>query len=225
MKKYLPVEEVIRLYNEGKSTVEISEEYHASICTIGRLLKKKGIKIRNNSEAKLYGKKLPEEEVVRLYNEGKSTVEIGKTYHVSDATIGNLLRKKEIKIRNNSEAHLYGKMLPTVEEAKKLYDEGKSAIKIGKMYNVSNVAIRRLLKKAGIELRNGREARWYGKKLPSAEEIKRLHDEGKRMYEISNIYDIGKTTINRLLKKAKIRFRNAKKDNLEQALRAFGEQE
>lgn len=105
-------EEIIRLYNEGKSSTEIAEVFNTSHGTILRHLKHCGVKPRTLSESQfVYNKKeYPEElssyEIVYdLYiNKRMSKKDMALYFGVDPDTINSVLKRFNIKIRNNSEA-------------------------------------------------------------------------------------------------------------------------
>ena len=217
-KKVLPVEEIVKKHQDGKNTVELAHEYEVSTPTIKRLLKKAEVKLRNLSEAQI-GKILPVEKIVKKYNDGNSTYELADEYRVSNSTIYRLLKNEGIKLRSMSEAHLHGKVFP-VDEIVKRYQDGISLFKLTNEYNVSTPTIKNLLKKEGVRLRGMSEAK-IGKILPVDEIVKKYND-GNSTYALADEYGVSSPTIGRLLKNARIELRS--NSNLEEALRAFGEQ-
>ena len=148
--RVLPAKEIIRLYTEGKNTVELGKKYGVKPDSIKQLLKKESVKIRNLSEARLQGKKLPRKEIISLYNAGKSALELSRKYNISPHTIDKLLKKEGVERRNQSEAQLHGKKLP-IGEIVSLYNKGKNTVELGRMYHVTSCTIGSLLKREGIE--------------------------------------------------------------------------
>jgi predicted DNA-binding protein YlxM (UPF0122 family) len=101
--KVLPIDEIKKRYLEDKMNLEeLAEEYGVSASKIKNLLKEKGVKLRNYSEAILKGKILPVEEIKKKYLNGSSINELSREYDSSWDRIKELLKKNGIKIKNNS---------------------------------------------------------------------------------------------------------------------------
>ena len=214
----LPSREIIRKYQNGMSANELAKEYYVSKPTIGRLLKREEIKIRHGSEAYL-GKVLPAEEIIKKYQGGMNTYELAKEYNVSDSTIGCLLKNAGVKMRRLSEAR-FGKILPSKNIITQ-YQNGMSMPQLSKQYRISEHAITNLLKKENIKIRHGSEAK-LRMILPSRE-IAEKYQNGMNTVELAKEYNVTYPTIKRLLQRNDIKLRILN-SNLEEALRAFGEQ-
>lgn len=94
-------EEIKRLYvKEGLTTHQIGEKFGVGHATIGRRLKKQGIKLRSKGNGR---DDLDDEEIKRLYvEEGLSTYQIGEKFETSPNTIDMRLKKQGIKLRGKS---------------------------------------------------------------------------------------------------------------------------
>lgn len=100
----LPSQEIIDLYNSGISSTNIGKKYNCSPGTILTLLKKNSVKIRSLSDA--IRLKLPDKEIVELYNSGLSMSKLGEKYGCSSPSIGFCLKRNNVKIRSLSEESL-----------------------------------------------------------------------------------------------------------------------
>jgi len=93
--------------------------------------------------------------IKKLYlNKKLSSREIAKQFNVSQQTIRRILKMVNVKIRNNSEAKLKGKIKPTKKEIYDLYwKQGFSTVALGNKYRVHNKTIARWMKNYGIKIR------------------------------------------------------------------------
>lgn len=96
-------EKVICLYLQGKTSKEV-----ANLCGIGsssvlRILKKYDIPTRPKSDHKVTNKfsKDKEDEIIRLYIQGKNTNQIAKLYNTYNTSIRRVLLRNNIEIRPN----------------------------------------------------------------------------------------------------------------------------
>lgn len=110
--------EIVSLYtdkNNPQNTVQIAKQFNVSDRTIGRILAKNGVTVRNSNSHK---KKLtPEQEkqIVSLYtdtNNPLNTVQIAKQFNVSYSTIGDILVRNGVTIRDQSTRKLLLGIIP-----------------------------------------------------------------------------------------------------------------
>lgn len=137
----LPTEEIIKRYELGESSVDLSKEYKCSSGTILRRLNAAGVALRSASErTKLFGERqgygfeknppkrwgtkqseltkqrmragsiqrrrdVSDEEVVRLYTEGQSSVQIAKKFSMTHPAIQRRLRLSGVKLRAPGRPH------------------------------------------------------------------------------------------------------------------------
>ena len=97
---------VLKLNKEGYNTVQIAKQLNCSDSTIGRILKKYGVKAKGNK------RKLPpttEKMMCDLYNQGYTTVEIGKQFGYTDGGIRKILTKNGVKMRRGVRRSVCGK--------------------------------------------------------------------------------------------------------------------
>ena len=98
------VAKIISLYNGGMSSNNISKKFKCGRQTILRNIEKYNVIIRNQS----YFEKITYtieniNKIIKLYNAGTSPNQIGKLFNCSGPTITNLIRKNNIKTRDNSQ--------------------------------------------------------------------------------------------------------------------------
>lgn len=98
-------DDIVRKYQVGSSSTELGKEYGVGPSTILDILRASEVKIRTPAES---NRKLSEgqvDDVVRKYQAGINSIELGKEYGVSDQTIRNLLTNRGVEIRGPSEAN------------------------------------------------------------------------------------------------------------------------
>lgn len=110
---------VIELYHQGMNTVQIGEIVGRHNGTVGRILRKHGLKARGN---KVYVPKEYIQEMVEKYNNGATTIELAKEYKIGDRTVATILRKEGVKIRRavrrtKLKNHNYFSVIDTPEKA------------------------------------------------------------------------------------------------------------
>jgi len=88
----LPVNEVITSYHATKSTYKTGKIFGANHNTIGRLLKKEGVKL-------YYGRELPIDEVMDLYDKARSVRKIADEYRTGRNRVRELLKNEGIDTR------------------------------------------------------------------------------------------------------------------------------
>lgn len=90
------LQEIISLYQAGKTTRELGEMFKVSKNTISRLLKKQGVEItKSKAQAKLNAKK-----VISMYEDGYTSTQIAKQLGVGAQTILRCLKNHGVKIKS-----------------------------------------------------------------------------------------------------------------------------
>lgn len=100
--RYLPPEqeaEVCRRYEDGESTPELAKTFGVSEATIRTIRKRNGIDRRTIGESKRSLNPEQDAEVCSRYEDGESTIELGKAFGVTDSTIGRILKRNGIERR------------------------------------------------------------------------------------------------------------------------------
>jgi Mor family transcriptional regulator len=148
----LDKEKIIDAYsNEFKSADELAKEYNCAPGSIIYLLRKEGTKIRTGSEARLKERVfLPAKKISRLYQKGKSAIELSEEYACSPCTIYRILKEGNVKIRNLSEAQLAKAKTPLNEIINYYQNENNSISKAAKKYNLDYARVWHILKVKGL---------------------------------------------------------------------------
>jgi intein-encoded DNA endonuclease-like protein len=108
-KRYeLEIDIIVDKYvNQHKNTYEIAKEYNCASYTIGKLLSKKGVKMRTGGESQMLAcrQKLDIKQILDGYvNQRKSTYELGREYNCSHTLIIAVLLENGISLRTRGEA-------------------------------------------------------------------------------------------------------------------------
>lgn len=151
------IEQAISLYHQNYSLRDISKilKYHHK--TISKHLKKNNVQITNpgNSIKKQYQTPtLPTKEIIKEYNNGKSTTELSKIWNTSDHVISNIL-KSHIRTPGQTMAVIKGQ---TAKNIIKLYNDGLSTYEISDLIDINPETIRKFLKKKNL-IRSRKEVR------------------------------------------------------------------
>ena len=140
-------EEIKKLYiEEGLSTYQIGEKFGVSDSTIGRRLKKQGVKVQDKN----IRNDLDDEEIKNLYiKDGLSTYQIGEKFGFSDVTISNRLKKQEIKLRGRSKntSNYYRVSKTKTKKTKQGFTWVYAYSKNNKRKRISSVSLETLKKK------------------------------------------------------------------------------
>ena len=126
-------------------------------------------KMKANSGMKRWD--VPDEELVRLYEEGVSTSQLAEKYSCSLATIRRHLKNSSARMRTKSDSgkivlknlteHWNLKHPENTSEILRLYQEGWTLQRLGDKFGLSLTSIYRRLCKAGIERRpHGKPKGW-----------------------------------------------------------------
>lgn len=89
-------EEIINKYLKGQSLSQLSKIYKVSINVIKNHLIDRGIEIRKYKLTEEQEKK-----IVELYNTGLNSYVVGEKFNVSKTTILNILKKRNIALRES----------------------------------------------------------------------------------------------------------------------------
>ena len=169
-------EEYEKAINNGLTRKELSKLFNKSTSVIDRLSAKFGTYPIAKEKYKSYNSD-NDELIVKLYNQGKSTTEIGKIIGISHSTVRNHLTKIGVKKRGFRESQFVfnGKQIPkdfyNYEKMYDLYiDQRLSKKELGLLYNVDPGTIDRTLKDLHIPIRSNSEAKigqMIGEKHPN----------------------------------------------------------
>jgi len=115
-------EEIINMYTEqGLNTVQIAQSFNCSDSSIGRILQRHGITPALHPH-RLSLSKNDISQICNLYASGKTTVEIGDIYSITDHTVAKILKSNGISLRpakrrSNIEHHDFFEHINTPEKA------------------------------------------------------------------------------------------------------------
>jgi predicted transcriptional regulator/predicted DNA-binding protein (UPF0251 family) len=192
---------------EDLNMTQIAKRVGVKQDTVNRWLEEYGI------ERKKVIKKPSKRRLEKSYvEEWKSQEKIAKELGVSGPTIARWLMEYNIPLRSISESILPKDFNPPSKKGLyKLYvHEGKSAVKISKMFGVCPAHITKLLTENGIEIRTAGESKLAKKGLikPKKEELYQWHVTEKRsVNEISREIEISSAAIRHYLKEYNIPIR------------------
>ena len=182
----LPVDQIIKEYQNGMSTMELANKYGCSDATISNRLKENNINVTKIID-------LPIEQIIEEYQNGINTIELGKKYNCSDVTIRTKLKENNINTSKFIE-------LP-IDQIIDEYNNGMNTYELGKKYDCSYSVISNRLKTAGVQLRSNSESHIFN--LP----INQIIDEynnGISIYELGKKYNCCDVTIWKRLKENNI---------------------
>jgi transposase len=204
-------QEIVNHYQSWASLTQLAEMYNVSTFTIKRTLKNYGAYIKSPAGSNLITWKITkkdEREIIKLYQQGLSLRKIAEKFDVIDETIASALKRNNVRIRSRT-AHIAKINKKQHKEIISLYNQGLSSLKIAKMFNVTSTIILSVLKKNNIERRN---PGYYQIKIDQEKKeiIIRLYQEGNSLKKIAGVVNLGKTSIEKFLKKHNLYGRNKK---------------
>ena len=213
--------DVCRLYEEEEKTQpELGKMFGVSGGTIGRILKRRGVRIRTMKESKGGLMDEQEQEVCRLYvEEEMNTVELGRMFGVTQGCIYLILIRRGIKTRTISEAQ--GGITDEQElEVCRLYvEEEKSSRDLGRMFGVTKRPILNILKRRGVKRRtSGGEAQKGRPNMKNRaltdeqeQEVEYLYlEEEKSSRDLGRMFGVSQGCISLILKRRGIKMRTSK---------------
>jgi len=182
-KREVNLEQILKLYNEGKSPREIGETTGRSRAFIRRLLLKNNIKLRKTRVAE------NKEKIIRT-----------KKRKPRKITIKNITKEKQ-KINKIKDTDSY-----EIQKIINLYKSGKSPKLIGEKFNKTGSQVRYILQKNDIQTRRGRG-------LSKTKEIIRLYNQKYSTVEIGKKIECSDVTVGRILKNNNISIREYTREN------------
>jgi len=140
------IEEYLKLYGEGKTYEQVGKVFGLDGNTIRMALQRVGrLESRRTGRPKTSEERI--EEYLDLYRKGKTHKQIGEIFWLTEGAISSAL-KKSGKLKPRSKA-IQNSSLERIEEYLRLYREGKSYRKIGKVFNLTTTTVYGILKRAG----------------------------------------------------------------------------
>ena len=195
-----------RLYLVDRLTLrEIAAKYNSDRRTVTSLRERYGTEIRAK-DCKLLAQRLNVETLARLYNVDRlSQKEIAIRYNTSYSGIGRLMKKYNIKARNNVRNTL-AKRLDKATLEKLYYVDRLLLREIASRYNSSNNSVTGLIKQYGIKIRPD-----IRNTLPSRldkQTLERLYVEDRlTLKKIAIMYDSSESCVGRLMKQYNLKTR------------------
>ena len=143
--------ELAKLYKNGMNTVELGEKFGIYDTTVGDYLNKMGIERR---QGKLSNDQ--KKEVLKRYEDGESSVDLGRSFEVSPSLILRVIDASNIDKRELGETQRQkSEKLVDINDISHRYINGESSISIARDYELTSTTIRGILKRKGIEIREG----------------------------------------------------------------------
>ena len=141
-------------YIKGVNSRELAEIFNVSQSTVLAILNRNNVKKRSISEVKGGLNKKDTKEVCNLYEQGESTVQIGKKFKKPPSLINRILRRNNISRRSISEAS-GGQPEFIQNQICQRYINGENAVEIGDSLGIHSSTIYGYLSKKNIERRVG----------------------------------------------------------------------
>lgn len=143
---------MIEKYESGKSATILASEYNVNAGTIGKILRRNGVKIRSLFESFSGINESEYDAIAASYESGESAKSLGKRYNVEGVTILGILQRIGIKKRTYHES-IRAVEPKDYEEIIARYEKGESSVFIGNDFDVAHSPITKLLRDHGIEIR------------------------------------------------------------------------
>ena len=198
-------QEICSRYLAGESTVAIGDFFGTGNSSIGRILRRNGVKARGTGAArKLTAEQ--EQEICQRYSAGEGSIQLGDVYGVSGTTILNIITRYGIKARSSSE---YQRKLTDAQEQVicRRYLAGESRSQLGEAYGVSDQCIGAAIKRNGIKIRSGGESQ---RKFTAEQELEicQRYLEGESSKQLADAYETGPNTILSAIKRNGVKARS-----------------
>lgn len=146
------VDEIVKKYEAGVGCVKLGRQFGVGHNTIYRILKDKGINIRNIEQRRKLSEN-QKDKIVEEYLHGLSVTKLGKEYGVHFSTIMEALNERNIKCRGNKIRALSENDIDNIVEE---YENGLTTVELGRKYGVSHKTIAKALNDRKIEHRGTR---------------------------------------------------------------------
>lgn len=146
---------------EDKSINELGKIYNCAPAQIWSILKRRGAKTRTSGESrKEKSRKLSKSQISKicsLYQQGTNSCQLATTFNVDPSTIINILEWNGVNRRDISIA-LGGARPEDYQEIVDRYRSGADTVEISRSLNLGRDAIRTVLMRSGVQIRDQREA-------------------------------------------------------------------
>jgi transposase len=145
-------------------------------------------------------------EIIDQYLSGLSSENISKQYNVSGSTINRLLKRNNIKIRQQIINDLDNKVVD-------LYNDGISIKKISQIYKCTKNKVSQYLKDNNIEIRSSKDYLLWEPENIIKEEIIKLYSQGMSARQLGIKFGVSDITITNFLKNNNIETRKHNDSN------------
>ena len=185
----LPIEEIVKKWEQGVTQKELSKEYGVSDVTISKRIseyyeKEEKKKTKQRIELQI-------KEIVKRWEQGTTQKKLSKEYGVSRVTISKRISEyyeKEKKEKPKQRIELQ------IEEIVKKWEQGITQEKLSKEYGVSEYIIRKRISE--YYEKEEKEKPKQKIELP-IEEIVKKWEQGVTQKELSKEYGVSRVTINK----------------------------
>ena len=194
-------------YLGGENTVQLGNAFGVNHGTIGKILKRNGVKTRGINEAMGGINPAVEPEVCRRYLAGENTIQLSNAFEVHFSTISKILKRNGVKIRSNSEAK--GGLSAEVETIVcRRYLGGENSYQLSNAFGVTSATICQILKRSGVKARSSGESQ---SALDAAvePEICSRYLAGENSHQLGNAFGVYNATICRILKRHNVEARSS----------------
>jgi AraC-like DNA-binding protein len=174
-------QEIVNLFNNGKTVTQISEELQIKRTDVGTCLENLNIR----KKTKRNYDDMPNDIIIELYVNQKETVkQIAKSYNVSTKKITTILKKNNIKLRDSKIKFKHVDELINLRLNKRY-----SMNMLAKKYNCSRILIKRVFKENKVKY-NQIRCTDYQRLLLHKDEIIKMYKDDKTSYEISTHFGV-----------------------------------
>jgi len=180
--------DVIETYKKLRSSPKVAKRFNCSTSTI--------VKILNDNDIKIYGKKLNlnERDVIKFYKKLRTAKKVSKIFGCSRRHIEKILKKNNIKMFRN-------KININEKKVIKIYKKLKTMEKTSKIFNCGLTKISRILSKNNIK-------RNKSKLNLDEKEVIRFYEKIKNLGKTAKNFNCSPPPIHKILKKNKIQIYN-----------------
>lgn len=200
-------QDIADAYEQGASMKTIAADLGIAPATVGKILRRMNVEIRNRRPPFRPHLELPEDTIVAQYKEGASTTELGRAYKVSSETIRRLLVKSDVTLRaaHQAIATTANYRQPMTDEQRRqaveLYQQGLSADRVAKeMGFASKRTILNVVNAAGVTRPGTRGRADADLGSPAMQEIAKRFQSGEPIQALARQYGISRSTLQRRLK-------------------------
>ncbi len=157
----LTIRKACKLYKEGKTLKHIAEMFSITETSVNKKLQQANIKKRKAHDypSPVFKTDIRNkiEEIIKLYNLGRTTKEIGNIFNASTTLVNSLLKEWKIKIRTPAESQKYRiNRRYNIKQICNDYEKEILTKDICRIHSISRPVLYRILKECGIRLRKHR---------------------------------------------------------------------